>query len=627
MTDWLVELKAPTFSDYFTLDDATKGVLDNTSYPLGINEYVNITSRVRRITTNRGRSKLLDKFTAGNCSIVLDNRDRYFDPTNVDSPLYGEIVPRNDIRISYLGEYAFTGSVSDWNFDYTFSDATAEIVGHDSFTKLATTIVPAGTLTSETINERINNVLDLVDWDADLRDIDNDTLVLGSEEIGDKVNTLSYLQKIELSSNGLFFIDKDGLIKYIFRYQGDAVDVTVGVDDGIPTNAFNVTYGSEELTNSVTVNYFLDGEAAAVTLESVPSQTSYGVLERSYDTLLSSEVDAENFGQLILARYKEPTYRIDEIGFNIKGLTPEQTTDLMGLELGNKIKLKWKPLGVGEVFYRFVLVDSIEHVVTPGTHEMKMKVTDLGTAIETVAVGGSYTTDFIDTDGDLYRMHVYDTVGTSTFSIDGDLDVEVLIIGGGGSEGSGSNAVGGGGGGGVAVGALSLTGAQTISVVVGDAGRVVRPSPAVPVNGGNSSFGSYVANGGGAGGAPDSDGSDGGSGGGASESFDADPSVAYDGGLSVNPSVSPLTFYGNDGEANITSATPALRFGGDGGSAGYTSTFTGVTATFGEGGSGVRGAFLGIPEAPPPILGSFGRGGTYTLDPSVQGAVFVRYKV
>jgi hypothetical protein len=626
MTDWLVELKAPTFSDYFTLDDATKGVLDNTSYPLGINEYVNITSRVRRITTNRGRSKLLDKFTAGNCSIVLDNRDRYFDPTNVDSPLYGEIVPRNDIRISYLGEYAFTGSVSDWNFDYTFSDATAEIVGHDSFTKLATTIVPAGTLTSETINERINNVLDLVDWDADLRDIDDDLLVLGSEVIGDKVNTLSYLQKIELSSNGLFFIDKDGLIKYIFRYQGDAVDVTVGVDDGIPTNAFNVTYGSEELTNSVTVNYFLDGEAASVTLESVPSQTSYGVLERSYDTLLSSEVDAENFGQLILARYKEPTYRIDEIGFNIKGLTPEQTTDLMGLELGNKIKLKWKPLGVGEVFYRFVLVDSIEHVVTPGTHDMKMKVTDLGTAIETVAVGGSYTTDFID-EGDLYRMHVYDTVGTFDFTIDGDLDVEVLIIGGGGSAGNGEAYIGGGGGGGIAAGDLSLTGAQTVTVVVGVAGERVFPTPYVPVNGGDSSFGTYVAPGGGAGGEPDSDGSDGGNGGGASGAFATSGTVQYYGGSSVAASVSPLTFYGNDGTDNVITGT---KKGGDGGSAGYTSTFTGIERTYGVGGAGIRVPSFVIPETPEPVLDSYGQGegdtGTFYKRP-VQGAVFVRYKV
>ena len=652
MSDWLVELKAPTFSDYFTLDDATKGVLNNTTYRLGRNEFVNVTNRVRSISTNRGRSKLLDKFTAGSCSIVLDNRDRYFDPTNVDSPLYGEIVPRKDVRISYLGEPVFTGSVSDWNFDYSFSDATAEIVAHDSFTKLATTVVPAGTLDSETIYDRINNVLDLVDWDADLRDIDNDPLTLVEEVIGENVNTLGYLQKIELSSNGLMFMDKSGLLKYIFRYQGDAVDITVGVDDGIPTNAFNVTYGAEELANSITVNYFNDDGEAFVTLTDDPSQTAYGVLERSFDTLLNDDVIAENLAQLILERYKNPTYRIDEIGFNVDGLTAEQVEDLMSLELGNRIKLKWQPLGVGDIFYRSVIIDTIAHQAMPAGHTLKMKVTDIGAAIETVATGGSYTTEFVDpADGDRYRMHVYDTVGTFDFTTEGSLDIEVLIIAGGGAWQADEIYVGGGGGGAVVAGALELEGTQTISVTVGDAGTML---PSTPTNGGDSSFSDYVAPGGGMGGAEGGDGVDGGNGGGASGDqpffegvfYPGGPNL-YAGGDSVPTTVSPLTFYGNDGTRNLnyTDGT-GVGIGGHGGSADYTSTFTGVEKTYGIGGRGYRSGTFGIPESPGsgapsfPRIGAYGQGegletifidgvpytgGTKRL--ATQGAVFIRYKV
>ena len=618
MSDWLVELKAPTFSDFFTLDDPVKGQLDNTEYRLG--DFVNITDRVRQISVNRGRSALLEKFTAGNCSIILDNRDRFFDPTNANSPFFGEIVPRKDVKISYLGDPVFTGSVSDWNFDYTFADATAELVGHDAFTKLSTTLVPPGTLASETISARLNNVLDQVSWPADLRDIDTDLLVLGSEVIDDNVNTLTYLQKVELSSSALLFINKQGLLQYIFRYQGDAVDITVGIDDGIPTNAFSVTFGSEELINSVTINHFISGVATAVTLEDAASQAQFGVLERSFDTLLSTDVDAQNLGELILARYSNPTYRIDEIGFNLDGLSSGQIEDLMSLELGNKIKLKWQPLNVGDVFYRFVLVDSIEHSASPASHGMKMKVTDLGSAIETVATGGSYTKDFID-EGDLYRMHVYDTVGTFDFTIDGDLDVEVLIIGGGGSNSNTSLAIGGGGGGGIATGDLELTGAQTLSVVVGNAG--IRTS--TPVNGGNSSFGSFVAPGGGAAGAPNSNGSNGGSGGGASGALPF-PVQSHSGGSSVAASVSPLVFFGNDGGDTDT----VNERGGSGGSANYTSTFTGVEQTFGVGGLGIRSVTFGIPGDPGPISGIYGQGqggtGSSYRD-SVQGAVFVRYKI
>ena len=49
--------------------------------------YINtdITSYVRSVSTSRGKSRELDQFNAGQFSIVLDNRNRYFDPTYTDS--------------------------------------------------------------------------------------------------------------------------------------------------------------------------------------------------------------------------------------------------------------------------------------------------------------------------------------------------------------------------------------------------------------------------------------------------------------------------------------------------------------------------------------------------------------
>lgn len=49
--------------------------------------YINtdITNYVRSVSTSRGKSRELDQFNAGQFSIVLDNRNRYFDPTYTDS--------------------------------------------------------------------------------------------------------------------------------------------------------------------------------------------------------------------------------------------------------------------------------------------------------------------------------------------------------------------------------------------------------------------------------------------------------------------------------------------------------------------------------------------------------------
>ena len=67
--------------NFFTLDDVDKGVLDNTEYVLGGDTLIDVTQYLRSVQIDRGRSRTLEKFTAGQCNIELDNRSRIFDPT------------------------------------------------------------------------------------------------------------------------------------------------------------------------------------------------------------------------------------------------------------------------------------------------------------------------------------------------------------------------------------------------------------------------------------------------------------------------------------------------------------------------------------------------------------------
>jgi hypothetical protein len=76
-----LDLSANDPTAYFTLDDFTRGVLDNATYPLGGDEWVDVTSKVRSVRCTRGRSSSLGRFTAATGQVVLDNRDRHFDPS------------------------------------------------------------------------------------------------------------------------------------------------------------------------------------------------------------------------------------------------------------------------------------------------------------------------------------------------------------------------------------------------------------------------------------------------------------------------------------------------------------------------------------------------------------------
>lgn len=61
--------------------------------------WTDVTAYVRETTTRRGRPDEFQDFGPGTATIILDNRDRRFDPLNTAGPYYGNLVPRKQIRI------------------------------------------------------------------------------------------------------------------------------------------------------------------------------------------------------------------------------------------------------------------------------------------------------------------------------------------------------------------------------------------------------------------------------------------------------------------------------------------------------------------------------------------------
>ena len=134
-------------------------VLDGSSFPLDSGTlgdgsfFYDITSYVRTIDTTRGRSRALDRFGTGTATIVLDNRDRRFDPSNTSSPYYNAtvgvsgIVPSVPIiiRATWNGTLytVFRGFIDSWAFAYApagVGDATATIICSDAFKALSNVI-------------------------------------------------------------------------------------------------------------------------------------------------------------------------------------------------------------------------------------------------------------------------------------------------------------------------------------------------------------------------------------------------------------------------------------------------------------------------------------------------------
>lgn len=110
--------------------------------------WTNVTQWVRSATVDRGRS---DDWSTleGSASVLLDNRDRRFDPFNASSPYAGKLNPRKQIRIraTYGGTTydVFRGFISGFPPQWTDAgfDSTVELSCFDALQLLGSSSLPA----------------------------------------------------------------------------------------------------------------------------------------------------------------------------------------------------------------------------------------------------------------------------------------------------------------------------------------------------------------------------------------------------------------------------------------------------------------------------------------------------
>jgi len=358
---------------YFRLDDPVKGVLDNTDYRLAGPIWIDITSKVAAVNIKRGKNRELERYNAGNASIVLHNEDRTFDPLNASSPYVGNIIPRRAVRVSTSGYTQFTGVIEDWNLDYDVSGkSTASIIAADAFTLIAQQSLTAGTATTQTTGERINAVLSMpsVAWPLTQRNIDTGSSQVGADVWASDDSALSYMQSVEASEQGQLFMDRNGYVRFVNGAVTPTSELAsvlfTDEGDGIPYTSATISYGTELLYNSVTVT--APGYTAQA--NNTESQALYGITTTDVDTLLSTSNAVTALSQYWVAKYGEPEYRFQDLVVSLDGLTGEQAISALNIELGDIVRVTFTPNGIGDAIARYAQVNKIEHSIGVDRHEV-----------------------------------------------------------------------------------------------------------------------------------------------------------------------------------------------------------------------------------------------------------------
>jgi hypothetical protein len=359
---------------FFILDDPVQGVLDNTTYTLGGTLFYDVSDDVLSVNINRGKSRQLDKFTAGNAAVTFINQDRAFDPLNASSPYFGQIIPRRTVRITTSGSAVFYGSIDDWNLTYDVSGySTAGAVISDGFTYFAQQVLTAHTATSQLTGARIAAVLDRseINWPASLRDLETGGMTLQADVVSDGTNALDYLQLVNFSEPGALFMGADGSI--VFKDRTDA-PVSTGLvaftDDGtgVPFVDVQVVYGSELLYNFIQIERASGGTATASDSD---SQNSYGVVALVQSGLLmNTDADAQDLADYLLGKYSEPEYRFESLTVALEDLSSGNQTAVLSLEIGDIAQIKFTPNQTGTQIDKYATIIRIDHEIVPMSHRI-----------------------------------------------------------------------------------------------------------------------------------------------------------------------------------------------------------------------------------------------------------------
>jgi len=361
------EILTEPLPDSFILDSATLGILD-TNIIGGFVE-VPLDVPIRSMTISRGRSRQLDRYTAGTASIVFNNFDRRLDPLNEDSDLFGQIVPRQRIEILANGIDIFTGVVSDWDINYDITNLDVAVASAaDAFTVLSNFVFESAvTPVVETPAQRLEWVLEQFNYQGNF-DFMGGSSTLGDYQVDVGTQAIDYIFNVAKSNRLSFFTSASGVLKLIGIFDKTPTSAVTFSDDGFgfPYSSLQNQYGDELLYNRVVAS---SPAGSAVVEDSASiSQFEVSTLDLS-GLLLDSTAALTAVASSYLNLYSVPQVRFTGLSVELAGLSHDDTNSVLSLDLTDQVTVvKSFEVGLPAQISRDLMITGIRHQIRPGSH-------------------------------------------------------------------------------------------------------------------------------------------------------------------------------------------------------------------------------------------------------------------
>jgi hypothetical protein len=368
--------------DGFTLDDALKGVLDNSDYVLdGTTQFASVIESTQQIAVKRGRRDIGDTFSAGTMSFTILDVSGIFNPFDENSPFYDEnqnvpgLAPMREVKfIRYDNannpEFIFRGYVINYDYDFALGGLdTVTVFCADQFYLLSQTYLDEFNPSAELSGARLQTVLSLPEVDFPTgasRDIATGTVQLGHDAaytVNAGTNVLSYVSQInDTAEFGRVFMSRDGVFTFQERI-GNTLSAPVADfhDDGteIPYFGLGISFEADAVINR-SVLTALDGKTA--TAEDLTSIATYFIQTSSItNSLLHEQGEIDTAASYLLN--PDPEARFTSVETAFMALTTAQRDTVATIDIGNTVTIeKTFPSGTGTTqLAQELSVEGIEH--------------------------------------------------------------------------------------------------------------------------------------------------------------------------------------------------------------------------------------------------------------------------
>jgi hypothetical protein len=379
-------------SSWMFIGDSVRGILGTgtLSDGSGTGTLTDVTAYLRSGSIQRGSTRVdspILRYEPGTATAVLDNRDRRFEPGNVDGPYVASgvslVKPRRVFRyrathnsVTYNLYRGYTGNFEAHYDDLSGSDSYVVAPAVDAFTILGrisrTAVAAVGA--GEDTGARIDRILDSADWPANDRVIaTGDTDLQATTLEGVALDELLIAADTEL---GEFYMDSEG--RAVFRNRLAILTETrsntsqltfndQATGDEVPFHGLTLATDDSTLVNHARITRVggVQQESEDATSIAENFRTTF---ERT-DLIHTQDSDSLSLANWIVYQSKDPETRFTEITVKIHSDPDTLVPALFPREIGDLITIIWHPPGGGTPIERDSFIRGIKHDFTPSTWE------------------------------------------------------------------------------------------------------------------------------------------------------------------------------------------------------------------------------------------------------------------